>query len=214
MLDEIKKLSEAVVVGNSAEVKQLAKKLLSKKLSPLKIINQGLIPGMEVVGEKFEKHEYFVPEVLYAGQAMRAGFEILKPKLLKSNAPTIGKLVIGVVKGDIHDLGKNLVAMMMEGNGFEVIDLGNNVNPEEFVQAARKYNPNILGMSTLMTHTMRQMEITIELLKKEKIRERVKIMVGGSPIDQEYANKIEADGHAPEASSAVKRAKELLGVNV
>ncbi|MFB0520215.1 MAG: corrinoid protein, partial [Desulfatiglandales bacterium] len=175
------------------------------------ILNDGLLAGMSVVGEGFKKAEVFFPEVLVAANAMKAGMEPLKPLLAEKNIGYSGKAVLGTVRGDLHDIGKNLVGMMLEGAGFEVIDLGVDVSPERFVETVKGENADIIGMSSLLTTTMPMMKRVIESLSTSLIRERVKVMVGGAPITQQYADEIGADGFAPDAATAVDKAKELMG---
>jgi 5-methyltetrahydrofolate--homocysteine methyltransferase len=166
---------------------------------------------MEEVGRLFEEGEKFVPEMLISARAMQTGMGILKPLLLQADIKTVGKVIVGTVAGDLHDIGKNLVAMMLEGSGFEVIDLGTDVSPQAFVDAVREHEPQAIGMSALLTTTMPSMGATIEALKEAGLREGVKVMIGGAPITQDFADKIGADGFAPDASSASRKTKELVG---
>jgi len=166
---------------------------------------------MDVVGEKFRRDEFFMPEVLISARAMQAGMNILRPKLIETGAKLAGKIVLGTVKGDLHDIGKNLVGMLMEGAGFQVIDLGIDVSSEKFVAAVKSNQPNLLGLSALLTTTMPRMKEVIESLVEAGVRGRVKVMVGGAPVTEKFAKDIAADGYAPEAASAVERARELIG---
>ena len=206
-------MREALITGNANRVKELTEAALKEGVDPEKIVNEGMIPAMGIVGEKFKKNEIYVPEMLIAARAMYAGLDILKPLLAKANVKRIGKVVLGTVKGDLHDIGKNLVRMMLEGGGFEVIDLGIDVAPEKFVDAVKKEKPTHVGMSALLTTTMPAMKDTIAALKAEGLRESVKVMIGGAPVTSKYAEEIGADGYAPDASSAVDLAKELIGVH-
>ena len=172
-----------------------------------------MIPAMGIVGEKFKKNEIYVSEMLIAARAMYAGLDILKPLLAKANVKRVGKVVLGRAKGDLHDIGKKLLRMMLEGGGFEVVDLGIDVPPKEFVEAVKKEKPTHVGMSALLTTTMPAMKDTIAALKAEGLRESVKVMIGGAPVTSKYAEEIGADGYAPDASSAVDLAKELIGVH-
>jgi len=174
------------------------------------IINEGLIAGMSVVGDKFKKNEFYVPEVLIAARAMHAGMDIIKPLLAESGIEPRGKIAIGTVKGDLHDIGKNLVAMMLEGGGYDVIDLQVDVAPEKFVEAVRDQGAQVVALSALLTTTMPSMKDTIEALKEAGVRGQVKVMIGGAPVTQNYADEIGADGYAPDAASAVDKAAELL----
>lgn len=208
---ELKEIADNLIRGKANEVKELVKRALAEEQDAEKILREGLLAGMSVVGEKFKKNEFYVPEVLIAARAMKAGMEVLKPILAEKKVKGVGRVVIGTVRGDLHDIGKNLVSMMLEGGGFEVIDLGIDVPPEKFLQAAREHQAQIVGMSALLTTTMPAMKDTIEVFQKEGQRDKVKIMIGGAPVTQSYADEIGADGYAPDAASAVDKAKELLG---
>jgi 5-methyltetrahydrofolate--homocysteine methyltransferase len=205
-------IAEALYNGEAERVAELTRRALEEGFSPEEILNRGLIAGMERVGKDFRDGILFVPEVLIAAHAMKAGMQILRPLLTESAISGLGTFVIGTVKGDLHDIGKNLVAMMMEGAGFKVVDLGVDTPPEKFVEAVKSHNPQILGMSALLTTTMVEMRRVIETLKEAGLRDRVRILVGGAPVTQEYADEIGADGYAPNASLAVEKAKELLGL--
>ncbi|MCX7795033.1 MAG: corrinoid protein [bacterium] len=209
----LQEISEALIVGNAKKVRELVEQALKEGVSPKEILDNALVPGMNVVGEKFKNNEYYVPEVLIAARAMHAGMDLIKPLLTQTGASYVGKVVIGTVRGDLHDIGKNLVAMMLEGAGFQIIDLGVDVPPEKFVEVAKNENANIVAMSALLTTTMLAMRDTINALKEAGIRDKVKVMIGGAPVTQRYADEIGADGYAPDAATAVEKARELLGLN-
>lgn len=203
-------ISEALQRGDAEKVEELVKKSLEENLTPKKILEDGLIKGMGIIGAKFKKNEVYVPEVLIAARAMHAGMNILKPKLIETGVENIGIVAIGTVKGDLHDIGKNLVKMMLEGAGFEVIDLGIDVSVDKFVEAVKEHKPNIIAMSALLTTTMVNMPEVIKALEAAGLREKVKIMIGGAPITQNYADQIGADGYSPDAASAVDKAKAFI----
>ncbi len=207
---ELQALAEAIINGKRNDVVELTKKLIDAGVPAKQILDEGLISGMSVVGEKFKNGEYFVPEVLVAARAMKAAMELLRPLLAASDVEPIGTVVIGTVRGDLHDIGKNLVVMMLEGAGFRVVDLGVDVPAEKFIEAAKEHNANIVGMSALLTTTMTYMPEVIKALEAEGIRKQVKVIVGGAPVTQEWADQIGADGYAPDAASAVDKCKELL----
>ena len=206
----LKGLSEALFRGDVSRVKELTQLALREEVEPREILEQGLIKGMDVVGEKFKNNEIFLPEVLLASQAMYGGLELLQPHLIKSGVEARGKVIIGTVKGDLHDIGKNLVVMMLRGGGFEVIDLGKDVYPEKFLVAIQKHQPDIVGLSALLTTTMMGMTEVISVLEKAGLRDKVKVMIGGAPVTQEFADEIGAEGYAPNAASAVDKARELI----
>lgn len=207
---DLKELSEALFRGDISKVKEITQRALQEKVEPKEILEKGLIKGMEVVGIKFKNNEIFLPEVLLASQAMYGGMELLQPELIKSGVKAVGKVIIGTAKGDLHDIGKNLVAMMLKGGGFEVIDLGIDVSPEKYLKALQEHQPDIIAISALLTTTMSGMEEVITILKSTGLRDKVKVMVGGAPVTQEFANEIGAEGYAPNAASAVDKARELL----
>lgn len=209
---DLSALAENLINGKANEVKELTQKALDDGVPPGEILNEGLIKGMNVVGERFKNNEFYVPEVLIAARAMHAGMDILKPKLVESGVEPIGKVLLGTVKGDLHDIGKNLVAMMLEGAGFEVIDLGIDVPPEKFVQAVNEQGGDVIAMSALLTTTMTQMKTTLEALEEAGVKGKVKTLIGGAPVTQNYADEIGADGYARDAASAADKAKELLGI--
>jgi len=203
-------ISEALQRGDAEKVEELVKKALEENLTPKKILEDGLIKGMDIIGIKFKKNEVYVPEVLIAARAMHAGMSILRPKLIETGVKNIGTVAIGTVKGDLHDIGKNLVKMMLEGAGFEVVDLGVDVSAEKYVEAVKEHKPNIIGMSALLTTTMVNMAEVIKALEAAGLRDKVKIMIGGAPITQNYADQIGADGYSPDAASAVDKAKTFI----
>ncbi|SHF15596.1 5-methyltetrahydrofolate--homocysteine methyltransferase [Caldanaerobius fijiensis DSM 17918] len=209
-MEILKEISEALQVGNAKKVKELVQKALDDGISPKDILNNGLIDGMNIVGVKFKNNEIYVPEVLIAARAMQAGMDILKPLLTASGVKPIGKVVIGTVKGDLHDIGKNLVKMMMQGAGLEVIDLGVDVSPEKFVNAAKENDADIVALSALLTTTMPGMKNVIAALEEAGIRDKVKVMIGGAPVTQNYADEIGADGYARDAASAAEMAREFV----
>lgn len=203
-------LSQSVISGDEAKVKETIKGLVDSGVSPLDIINRGLIVGMNIVGARFKNGEMFIPEVLMAARSMKAGIEVVKPLIGDADMPSEGTIVLGTVKGDLHDIGKNLVRIMLESGGFKVIDVGIDTAPEKFVAAVKGNNPDILAMSALLTTTMMQMKDTIDLIKEEGLRGKVKTIIGGAPISQDFADEIGADGFGPDAASAVELCKKLL----
>jgi 5-methyltetrahydrofolate--homocysteine methyltransferase len=207
MIDQ-EKFYEALCEGSMDKIKELTQKALNGGDVPEKILKEGLIPAMDRIGVRFRNNEIFIPEVLIAARAMHAGLGVLKPILAKSTTSTTTKVVIGTVKGDLHDIGKNLVGMMLEGAGFEVVDLGIDVAPEKFIQSAKENGAKIIGMSALLTTTMMQMPTTVQKIKAEGLK--VKTVIGGAPVTAEYAKQIGADGYAPDAASAVSTIKEVL----
>ena len=207
---DLKNVSEALQRGDAEKVAELVKQALNEGVAPKNILEEGLIHGMSIIGKKFKKNEVYVPEVLIAARAMHAGMSILQPKLTESGVKNIGTVAIGTVKGDLHDIGKNLVKMMLEGAGFEVIDLGVDVTANKFVEAVKEHKPNIIGMSALLTTTMVNMVEVIKALEVAGLRDKVKIMIGGAPITQNYADQIGADGYSPDAASAVDKAKTFV----
>jgi len=203
-------VARLVIEGEEEEVRKLVQQAVTEGVTPDKVLSEGLIAGMNVVGERMKKHEMFIPEVIRSAKAMNAAMDFLKP-LLETEEVNLGpKLVLGTVKGDIHDIGKNLVGMMLKGAGFQVVDLGIGVPAERFVQAVVEQEATVLGMSALLTTTMPEMGNTIEALKAAGIREKVRVIVGGAPVSSEYANKIGADGYARDAARAVDKMRELI----
>ena len=203
-------LSKSVISGNLAKVKKVTQALIDEGVSPLDIINQGLIAGMSIVGARFKNGEMYVPEVLVAARSMRAGIEMVQPLIAAGEMPSAGRVLLGTVKGDLHDIGKNLVGMMLESRGYTVINAGIDVSPEKFVEAIKEHNPDILAMSALLTTTMLNMKDTIEFMKEEGLRDQVKVIVGGAPISHDFADEVGADGFAPDAASAVDLCNRLL----
>lgn len=212
MAEVLEQLAKELFAGNAKGVAELTNKALAEGLKPSEVLNDGLIKGMNEVGVKFKANEIYVPEVLIAARAMKAGMEILKPKLIESGVEPVAKMIIGTVKGDLHDIGKNLVAMMMEGAGFEIIDLGIDVPAEKFIQAVKEINPQVVGMSALLTTTMVQIKENIKAFQDAGVRNNVKVLIGGAPVTQKFTDEVGADGYAPDAASAVDKAKELLGI--
>ena len=204
-------LADEVQKGNSESVEELTKRALSQDISAEDILNNGLVAGMNIVSKKFKNNEIFIPEVLISAKSMYSGLGIIKPLLAEANVQSKGKVVIGTVKGDLHDIGKNIVAMLLQGAGFDVVDLGADVPKEKFLEFVKNEGANILGMSALLTTTMIYMKETIEALKNAGLRENVKIIIGGAPVTESYAAQIDADGYAPDAASAVDLTKRLLG---
>ncbi|HNS22381.1 MAG TPA: corrinoid protein [Sedimentisphaerales bacterium] len=205
---DLKALADAVIRGDQATAVNVTKAALQEKMAPKQILDLGLIAGMDVVGARFKNNEIYIPEVLIAARAMKMAMEVLEPELAKAGVKPIGKLIIGTVQGDLHDIGKNLVAMMLKGAGFEVIDLGVDVSPDKFAAEAKAKNVNLIGMSALLTTTMPGMEKTIKALQQAGIT--AKIMVGGAPVTQSFADRIGAHGYSPDAASAVDVAKKLV----
>ncbi len=208
---DLNKITEALITGNAPEVKKLTQEALAAGTGPQTIIQQALIVGMAEVGRRFKANEFYVPEVLIAARAMHAGMDVLKPLLTESDLEPLGTIVLGTVQGDLHDIGKNLVSMMMEGAGLAVVDMGTDVQPDAFVQAVKEHKPQLVGMSALLTTTMPAMQKTIEAVQEAGLRDQIKVIVGGAPVTERYAREIGADGYAPDAASAVDLVKELLG---
>jgi 5-methyltetrahydrofolate--homocysteine methyltransferase len=210
-MDILKSIEDAVVRRNIDEVKELTQKALDQKIPPGDILSKGLIKGLETIGRLFECQEIFVPELLMAGMAMTDALAILKPAMVKSDVPPVGKMVIGTVEGDVHDIGKNIVSMMFTGSGFQVTDLGIDVAAQKFVETVEKEKPDILALSCLYTPTRLTMHDVIRLLKEKNLRNKVKIIIGGAPIDQNFADMVGADGYAPDPPSGVKKVMGWLG---
>ena len=207
VLDDIR---ENLMKGKANEVKTLVQQAVASKIHPGEILNKGLLAGMGTIGERFKKNEVYVPEVLIAARAMKAGMEILKPLLAEAKVEPIGAVVIGTVKGDLHDIGKNLVGMMLEGGGFKVIDAGINVEPAKFVELARTNKAKLIGASALLTTTMTNMKEIVVAIKNSDMKGKIKVMVGGAPVTQAFCDEIGADGYAPDAASASDLAKKLI----
>ena len=208
---DLKELQSALERGDAPAVEKLTKEAIDEGVGAKEILDNALIAGMAEVGERFKNNEIYVPEVLIAARAMTTGMTVLEPLLAKAGVKPVGTIAMGTVRGDLHDIGKNLVAMMMRGNGFKVVDLGIDVTPEQFIESAKAENVDIIGMSALLTTTMPSMKATVEGLQKEGLLGKVKVMIGGAPVTQRYADEIGADGYAPDAGSAVDKAKGLLG---
>lgn len=210
MSDILQTIAKNLYAGEEEEVARLVQQALDEGMTPNEVLKNGLIAGMDEVGRDFKAGDLFVPEVLIAARAMTAGMNVLRPLLSKSDVRGVGTLVIGTVEGDLHDIGKNLVKMMMEGAGFEIVDLGTNVKAADFVAAVRQHQPQIVGMSALLTTTMVNMRTTIEALVEAGLRDTVKVMVGGAPVTEAFAKDIGADAYAPDAATAVETARRLL----
>ena len=211
MADILERIASNLYSGKAEEVAELVQKALDQEMAPAEILSGGLIASMDDVGRDFKAGDLFVPEVLIAARAMKAGMDVLRPLLAESDVPSAGKYVIGTVRGDLHDIGKNLVRMMLEGAGFETVDLGTDVQPDAFVDAVREHQPNIVGMSALLTTTMVNMKTTVEALEEAGLRDSVKIVIGGAPVTTAFAEEVGADGYAPDAASAVDLARDLAG---
>jgi len=205
---DLKTLADAIIKGDQNTAVEITKTALDEGTAAKSVLEEGLIAGMDVVGSRFKKNEIYIPEVLIAARAMKMAMEILEPELVKAGVKPVGKFLIGTVQGDLHDIGKNLVAMMLKGAGFEVIDLGVDVGPEKFVEQAKAAGAQLIGMSALLTTTMPGMEKTVKALKDAGVS--AKIMIGGAPVTQGYADRIGADGYTPDAASAVDMAKTLV----
>jgi 5-methyltetrahydrofolate--homocysteine methyltransferase len=209
---DYERLKELVIAGDIAAARALTEKLLAQGLAGREILDNGLLPGMDVVGARMKAGECFIPEVLLSARTMQGALDLIKPHLAAGESASSGTVVIGTVEGDVHDIGKNLVAMMLEGAGFSVINLGSQISPAAFVAAVREQRPDILGMSGLLTTTIPKMSETIKLLADEGLREAVKVMVGGAPVTQRFADEIGADAYGANAAAAVEKAKELVSV--
>jgi corrinoid protein of di/trimethylamine methyltransferase len=205
------KMSETLISGNIEEIKKLTQQALDGGVEAKEILEKGLLPGMDIVGQRFKACEMFIPEVLRSAKTMHGAMEILRPLLSEKDAAGAGSVVIGTVEGDLHDIGKNLVAMMLEGAGFRVVDLGTDVKPQSFVDATKEHKPRILGMSALLTTTMPKMGETVNALKEAGIRDQIKVMAGGAPVTQDFVEEIGADAYGSNATAAVERAKTLVG---
>ncbi len=210
---DLKELSEILQQGDAKRVRELTTQAIEEGLSPKEILSDGLIAGMDVVGVKFKEGELFLPEVLSVAGAMHAGLEVLRPKLAETGAKLVGRIVLGTVKGDLHDIGKNLVGMMLEGAGFEVNDLGIDVAPERFLEAAQEEGVDIVGLSALLSTTMPKMRETVYKLRESGLVPHVKIMVGGAPVTRKYAEEIGADSYGDNAAAAVDEARKLIGIS-
>ncbi len=210
MSEILEQISTAVIQGDLDDIQDLTDDALDEGLSAEEILNKGLMPGMDYVGVEFKAGNMFVPEVLRSAKTMQGSMDILKPLLAQAGVKTVGKVLLGTVKGDLHDIGKNLVGMMCEGAGFEVKDVGKDVAPEQFVDAVKEFEPDVVGMSALLTTTMRSMESTIKVLEEAGLRDKIKIMVGGAPVTKAFADQIGADGYASNAAGAAELAKKFV----
>jgi 5-methyltetrahydrofolate--homocysteine methyltransferase len=209
-MDILKNIEDAVVRRSIDDVKTLTQTALNQKVPPTEILSKGLIKGLDVIGKMFECQEIFVPELLLAAMAMKEGLALLQPILEKTDTPPIGKVVIGTVEGDVHDIGKNIVSMLFSGSGFQVTDLGIDISAQKFLETVKKEKPDILALSCLYTPTRLAMKDVLRVLKEANLREKVKVLVGGAPIDQKFADMIGADGYAPDAPSGVKKAMSWM----
>jgi 5-methyltetrahydrofolate--homocysteine methyltransferase len=208
----LKEIREAIITGRPDDAKDLAQKALQGGGEADKILNETLIPAINEVGEKFGRNEIFFPEMLVSAMAMKGALSVLRPVLVDKGIKAIGRVVLGTVQGDLHDIGKNLVGMLLEGAGFEVIDLGIDIPKELFIKATREKNPQLLALSALLTTTMPRMKEVIDILEREGLREQVKVIIGGAPVTQQYADEIGADGYAPDAASAATKARGILEI--
>jgi corrinoid protein of di/trimethylamine methyltransferase len=209
-MQDLKPLHEAVLNGDAKTARAVTETALAAGVEPLKLVQEYMMPAMSEVGRRFECNEYFVPELLLSARAMKAALELIRPRLVASGAQPVARVALGTIKGDLHDIGKNLVAAMLEGGGYEVIDLGVNVTPEQFIAAVKDKGANIVAMSALLTTTMTSMKTTVDALKQAGVREQVKILVGGAPITQKYADEIGADGYSENAAGVVALARQSL----
>jgi 5-methyltetrahydrofolate--homocysteine methyltransferase len=211
VMQDLKQLNEAIINGDAKTAREITDQAIKAGTPPLTMVHDHMVPAMNEVGRRFDCNEYFVPELLLSARAMKAALELLRPLLTASGAQPAGRVAIGTVKGDLHDIGKNLVAAMLEGGGFEVIDLGVNVPPEKFIETVKEKNANVIAMSALLTTTMPAMKSTIDALKEAGVRDKVKVLIGGAPITQKYADEIGADGYSENAPGAVSLARKALG---
>ncbi|MDY7110509.1 MAG: corrinoid protein [Planctomycetota bacterium] len=209
-MDTLAELSNKLIEGDDERVGALTQQAIDEDLTPQRILNEGLIAGMTVIGDRFKAHEIFLPDVLMAAKAMYAGMERLKPLLIRDGVPSLGTIVIGTIQGDLHDIGKNLVGIMLRGAGFDVIDLGNDVAPQRFVEAAREHRARLIGLSALLTTTMSGMAQVVDLVREEGLSGRVKIIIGGAPVSEEFARRIGADAYGYDSANAVDLARTLL----
>ncbi len=209
-MQDLQPLRDAILTGDARTARTTTETALAAGVEPMKLVNEYMVPAMDEVGRRFECNEYFVPELLLSARAMKSALELIRPLLVQSGIEPVGRVAIGTVKGDLHDIGKNLVAAMFEGGGFEVIDLGVNVPPERFVATIKEKNANIVAMSALLTTTMPSMKTTIDALKAAGVRDQVKVYVGGAPITQKFADDIGADGYSDNAVGAVALAKKAI----
>ncbi|MGB2805097.1 MAG: corrinoid protein [Candidatus Zixiibacteriota bacterium] len=209
-MEILNEISERLQQGDGEKVSELTRQAVEQKVPPKRILDEGLIGGMNIIGERYKAHKIFLPQVLLAAKAMYAGMDVLRPLFLKEGMPAVGKVVIGSVQGDLHDIGKNLVGIMLKGAGFEVIDLGSDVSPEKFVEAARTKGASIIGMSALLTTTMPVMKRAVELLKEKGLSGKIRTIIGGAPVSKEFAQKIGADAYGYDSTNAVECVKRLV----
>jgi 5-methyltetrahydrofolate--homocysteine methyltransferase len=209
-MPDLQPLHDAILNGDAKTAKSITEQALAAGVEPLKLVQEYMVPAMAEVGRRFECNDYFVPELLLAARAMKGALELIRPLLTASGVQPVGRVAVGTVKGDLHDIGKNLVAAMLEGGGYEVVDLGVNVSPEQFVTAVKEKNVQIVALSALLTTTMPSMKTTIEALKQAGVRDQVKVLIGGAPITQRYADEIGADGFGDSAAGAVALAKQVM----
>ncbi len=212
-MEILNQISQHLQMGDDTKVAELTQSALDQHKSPLEILNDGLIAGMNIIGDQFRIHEIFLPDVLLAAKAMYAGMDLLKPMLIEEGIPSRGKVVIGSVQGDLHDIGKNLVGIMLKGAGYEVIDLGNDVAPEKFVDTAKGNNARIIGMSALLTTTMAVMKQVVDIIKREELSGQIKTIIGGAPVSKAFADEIGADEYGYDVGHAVERIKAMTGHN-
>jgi corrinoid protein of di/trimethylamine methyltransferase len=210
-MQDLKPLHDAILNGDAKTARTTTEQALAAGVDPVKLVQEYMVPAMGEVGRRFECNEYFVPELLLAARAMKASLELIRPLLVAGGVASAGRVVIGTVKGDLHDIGKNLVSAMLEGGGFEVMDLGTNVTPEQFVAAVREKKAQIVALSALLTTTMPSMKATVDALKQAGVRDQVKVLVGGAPVTRKYAEEIGADGYGESAAGAAGLAKQVLG---
>ncbi|MGI6456021.1 MAG: corrinoid protein [bacterium] len=208
---DLNQLKQAIIEGDAGAARELTGQALAENVEPLEIVQQHLVPAMDEVGRLFEEEEYFIPEMLLSARAMKESMGLIRPLLAKRGSKPVATAVIGTVKGDLHDIGKNLVASMLEGGGFEVIDLGVDVTPDQFVEAVRRHEATLVCLSTLLTTTMPSIQKTLDVLKSSGVREQVRVIIGGAPISQHYADQVGADGYGENARTAVLKARELVG---
>jgi 5-methyltetrahydrofolate--homocysteine methyltransferase len=209
-MQDFKPLYDAILNGDAKNAKLITEQALAAATDPMSLVQEGMVPAMAEVGKRFECSEYFVPELLLSARAMKAALELMRPLLLAGGARSAGRVVIGTVRGDLHDIGKNLVSVMLEGSGYEVTDLGVNVPPEQFVAAVKAQSPQIIALSALLTTTMRAMKETVEALQQAGVRQQVKVLVGGAPITQRFATEIGADGYSESAANVADLARQVL----
>ncbi|MGA3267728.1 MAG: corrinoid protein [Verrucomicrobiota bacterium] len=210
-MQDLKPLHDAILNGDAKTARTTTEQAIAAGVDPVKLVQEYMVPAMGEVGRRFECNEYFVPELLLAARAMKASLELIRPLLVAGGVASAGRVVIGTVKGDLHDIGKNLVSAMLEGGGFEVLDLGTNVTPEQFVAAVREKKAQIVALSALLTTTMPSMKATVDALKQAGVRDQVKVLVGGAPVTRKYADEIGADGYGESAAGAAGLARQVLG---